>query len=140
MLRGFILQTTVGQILCEQEVTKFGMEQIFHICLSQHGSGQGLRNSLSKATNVTFFNRKECCQRFNIDDSDDNIGIIEHIIKKVPPSTAVFFDEVPLASRILGSKTSYDWSSLENKRPDEVTVVLSLQPLLLSATPKDEAP
>ena len=85
--------------------------------------------------NVTFLNRTECCKRFNVEDGDDNIKIMEHIIREVPPHTALLFDEVPLTS----NKASYDWSSLENKKPEEVSVVVSLQPLLLDATRKTRA-
>ena len=132
-------QTTVGQILCRQELIKFGRKQIFYICFSQHGDGQGLREWVEKTNFGTFLNRKECCERFNTSDSDDNIKMMENIVEKVPPHTAILFDEVPLASRILDNKTSYDWSSLDNKRPDEVTVVVSLQPLLLAATPRTKS-
>ena len=131
-----MFQTTVGQILCERELTKFGKSQIFYICFSQLSSGEGLREWLGKTDRVTFLNRQECSERFNIEDGDDNIRIIEKTIEQVPADTALFFDEVPLASRIVGSKTSYDWSSLENRRPEEVTVVVSLQPLLLTPTIK----
>ena len=85
---------------------------------------------------MTFLNRTECCERFNVEDGDDNIKIMEHIIKEVPPQTVLFFDEVPLASMLESNKASYDWSSLENARPEEVSVVVSLQPLLLDATRK----
>ena len=128
-----MFQTTVGQILCKQELIKFGKEQMFFICFSQNSSGQGLRDWVEENDNVTFLNRTECCERFNIQDEGDNIKLMEQIIEEVPPQTVLFFDEVPLASKI-ERKASYDWSSLENRRPEEVSVVVSLQPLLLDAT------
>ena len=131
-----MFQTTVGRILCGRELTKFGKRQIFYICFSQLGSGKGLREWVENTDHITFLNRQECCDTFQIEDCDDNIAVIENTIEAVPADTALLFDEVPLASRIVGSKTSYDWSSLENRRPEEVTVVVSLQPLVLTATPK----
>ena len=88
---------------------------------------------------MTFLNRKECCERFNVEDGDDNIKIMEHIINEVPPNTALLFDEVPLTSKVENQTTSYDWSSLENKRSEEVSVVVSLQPLLLEAKTKTKS-
>ena len=104
---------------------------MFYICFSKNSSGQGLRNWLGEMDHVTFLNRTECCERFNVEDGDDNIKIMEHIIREVPSHTALLFDEVPLTSKLESNKASYDWSSLENKRPEEVSVVVSLQPSVL---------
>ena len=95
---------------------------MFYICFSKNSSGQGLRDWLGAKDRLTFLNRTECCERFNVEDGDDNIKIIEHIISKVPSHTVLLFDEVPLKS----NRTSFDWSSLENKRPEDLTVVVSL--------------
>ena len=113
---------------------KFGKEQLFYICFSKNSSGQGLRDWLGEMDHVTFLNRTECCERFNVRDGDDNIKMMEDIIREVQPHTVLFFDEVPLASKLESNEISYNWSSLENKRPEEVSVVVSLQPLLLAAT------
>ena len=112
---------------------------MFYICFSKTSQGQGLRDWIGKEDHVTFLNRAECCQRFNIEDGDDNIKVIQHIIAEVPPSSVVFFDEVPLTSNFERKKASYDWSQLENRRRDEVTVVVCLQPLLIAATLKTTA-
>ena len=101
--------------MCNQELVKFGKERIFYICFSKNSSGQGLRHWLGKKDHVTFLNRTECCERFNVEDGDDNIKIIEHIINEVPPNTVLLFDEVPLTSKQEKNKASYDWSSLENR-------------------------
>ena len=120
-------------------MAKSGKEQMFYICFSKTSQGQGLRNSIRKEDHVTFLNRAECCQKFNIKDGDDNIKVMQQIIAEVPPSSVVLFDEVPLPSRFEKQKASYDWSLLENKRPEEVSVVVCLQPLLIAATLKTKA-
>ena len=128
------LQTTVGLAVCKQELLKYGREQMFYICFSKTSQGQGLRDSIGKEDHVTFLNRAECCQKFNIEDGDDNIKVMQHIIAEVPPNSVVLFDEVPLASKFEKQKASYDWSLLENKRPEEVTAVVCLQPILIAPT------
>ena len=121
-------------------MVKFGKTQKFYVCLSKNSNGRGLREMTEKEENVTFLNRAECCKQFGIVDSDDNIKIIEEVISKVPAHSVVLFDEVPLFSRIDGV-ASYDWSSLENKRPEEVTAVVCLQPIRIAPTfrPKTHA-
>ena len=112
---------------------------MFYICFSKTSQGQGLRDSIGKEDHVTFLNRAECCQKFNIEDDDDNIKVMQQIIAKVPPSSVVLFDEVPLTSKFEKQKASYDWSLLENKRSEQVSVVVCLQPLLIAATLKTKA-
>ena len=129
----FYFQTTVANIICNQEMVKFGKTQKFYICLSKNSNGQGLREWAEKEEHVTFLNRTECCDRFNIVDSDNNITIMEEVIAKVPAHSVVVFDEVPLFSRI-DRIASYDWSLLENKRPQEVTAVVCLQPIRIAPT------
>ena len=115
-------------------MVKFGKKQKFYICLSKNSNGQGLRECTEKEDNVTFLNRTECCERFNLVDSDDNIEIIQKIISEVPAHSVIVFDEVPLSSKVKKRKASYDWSQLENKRPEEVTAVVCLQPILIAPT------
>ena len=114
-------------------MVKFGKVQKFSICLSKNSNGEGLRKLAEKEESVTFLNRTECCEQFNIADDDDNIKIIEEVIAKVPAHSVVLFDEVPLFSNI-GKVACYDWSLLENKRPEEVTAVVCLQPIRIAAT------
>ena len=121
-------------------MVRFGKTRKFSVCLSKNSNGQGLRKSAEEEENVTFLNRSECCEQFDIVDGDDNVTIIEEVIAKVPAHSVVIFDEVPLFSRIDGV-ASYDWSSLENKRPGEVTAVVCLQPIRIAPTfrPKTHA-
>ena len=128
------MQTTVADAISNQELAKFGKTQKFYVCLSKNSSGQGLRECAEKEENVTFFNRTECCERFNVVDSDDNIEIIQQIISKVPAHSVIVFDEVPLTSKVEKRKASYDWSLLKNERPEEVTAVVCLQPIKIAAT------
>ena len=114
-------------------MVKFGKVQKFSICLSKNSNGEGLRKLAEKEESVTFLNRTECCEQFNIADDDDNIKIIEEVIAKVPAHSVVLFDEVPLFSNI-GKVACYDWSLLENKWPEEVTAVVCLQPIRIAAT------
>ena len=148
-------QTTVARVICESERERFGKEHTFHICLSQKSTGKGLRElAESDDASVSFFNRAECCQRFNITDDKDNIKIIEKVISEVPAQSVVLFDEVPLSCKNLMTESfstsgrnlrrgpsfqqeSYDWSTLKNKRPDEVTAVVCLQPIRLDVTFKN---
>ena len=117
-------------------MVKFGKKQKFYISLSKNSNGQGLREVAEKGDNVTFLNRTKCCERFDIVDNDDNIEIIQEIISKVPPHSVIVFDEVPLASKVDLSKRmfSYDWSLLENRRSEEVTAVVCLQPIRIAPT------
>ena len=117
-------------------MVRYGKTKKFSVCLSKNSNGQGLRKSAEEEENVTFLNRSECCEQFQIIDGDDNVTIIE----EVPAHSVVVFDEVPLFSRIDGV-ASYDWSSLENKRPEEVTAVVCLQPIRIAPTfrPKTHA-
>ena len=87
----FSLQTTVGYAVCKQELLKYGREQMFYICFSKTSQGQGLRDSIGKEDHVTFLNRAECCQKFNIEDDDDNIKVMQQIIAEVPPSSILNF-------------------------------------------------
>ena len=66
-----IFQTTVGRVLCEQELVKFGKEQMFYICFSKNSSGLGLKHWVGEKDRVTFLNRSEACERFNVEDGDD---------------------------------------------------------------------
>lgn len=127
-------QTTVASVISHQEMVKFGKKQKFYVCLSKNSNGEGLRQLAVKEANVTFLNRTECCERFNIVDTDDNIKIIQKIISEVPAHSVIVFDEVPLASKVERKIASYDWSSLENKRPEEVTAVVCLQPIRIAPT------
>ena len=113
---------------------KNGKEHKFFICLSKNSNGQGLKDLVVNEENVAFLNRSECCERFNIQDSDDNIKIIEEIISEVPLNSVVLIDEVPLSSKSEDGRPSYDWSSLKNNRPGEVTAVVCLQPVHLDVT------
>ena len=124
-------------------MVKFGKKLKFYICLSKNSDGQGLREWAEKEDNVTFLNRTECCERFNLVDSDDNIEIIQKIISAIPAHSVIVFDEVPLTSKVEKSirsskvqkkTTSYDWSLLENTRPLEVTAVVCLQPIRIAPT------
>ena len=115
-------------------MVKFGKLQKFYVCLSKNSNGQGLRECAEKEDNVTFLNRNECCERFNLVDSDNNIEFIQNIISKVPPHSVIVFDEVPLTSKVERKMASYDWCSLENKRPEEVTAVVCLQPIRIAPT------
>ena len=126
-------QTTVANLICNREMEKFGKTQKFFVCLSKNSNGQGLRKCVEKEEPVIFLNRTECCERFNIVDCDDNIKVMEEVIAKVAAHSLVVFDEVPLFSRI-DRVASYDWSSLENKRPEEVTAVVCLQPIRIAPT------
>ena len=107
---------------------------MFSLCLSKTSTGQGLREVEEKRENVTFLNRSECCDRFAIPDSDDNVKIIEEITSKVPTNSVLLFDEVPLFCKREEGRPSYNWSSLTNLRPEEVTVVVCLQPIRLDVT------
>ena len=121
-------------------MVRYGKTQKFYICLSKNSNGQGLRKCAEEEENVTFLNRSECCEQFQIVDGDDNVTIIEEVIAKVPAHSVVVFDEVPLFSRIDGV-ASYNWSSLENRRSEEVTAVVCLQPIRIAPTfrPKTHA-
>ena len=130
----YYFQTTVADIIGNQEMVKFGKRQKFFICLSKNSNGQGLRESVETAENVTFLNRTECCERVNVVDSDDNIEIIENMISEVPVHSVIIFDEVPLTSKLEKGKPSYDWSLLKNCRPEEVTAVVCLQPIRIAPT------
>ena len=94
-------------------------------------SGLGLREWAERSDGVTFLNRTECCQRFDIKDNNDNIKIIEKVISEVPAHSVVIFDEVPLSSKRTSKELSYNWSTLKNRRPEEVTAVVCLQPIRL---------
>ena len=59
--------------MARQEVAKYGKKTVFYICFSKNSNGQGLRDEMVKEDNVTFLNRTECCERFDIVDGDDNI-------------------------------------------------------------------
>ena len=107
---------------------------MFYICLSRNSNGQGLRDWFGQEEQITFLNRKDCCARFNFQDSDDNIKTIEAIISKAPTHSVLLFDEVPLSSKIEQGRPSYDWSTLRNRRPNEVTAVVCLQPIRLAVT------
>ena len=115
-------------------MVKFGKTQRIYICLSKNSNGQGLREWVEKEDNVTFLNRTECCEKFNLRDSDNNIEMIQKIISEVPAFSVIIFDEVPLTSKVEKRKASYDWSSLKNKRPEEVTAVVCLQPIRIAPT------
>ena len=82
-------QTTVANVISHHELVKFGKKQKFYVCLSKNSNGQGLREWVGKEDNVTFLNRTECCERFNLVDSDNNIEIIEKIISEVPADSVI---------------------------------------------------
>ena len=81
---------------------------------------------------IKTFSRDECCAHFQVEDGDDrdNIEVLCDIIRKVPENSVIFFDETHIESR----KNSYDWRSLQNERNNEVSVIISMQPLLYEPT------
>ena len=46
---------------------------------------------MRKEEQITFLNRKECCEIFNIQDSDDNIKVIEQVISEAPKYSLMRF-------------------------------------------------
>ena len=137
----YLFQTTVARLIAKREMMKFGKERIFYICLSKNSNGLGLKKLFEKEDHVTFFNRKECCEKIGFDDNDNTIGIIDKIISHpfIPAHSVVIFDEVPLTSKIEKRRPCYDWSSLKNTRPGEVTAVVCLQPIRLAVTFESQA-
>ena len=87
-----------------------------------------------------MYSREECCKEFDVQDSDDNVKVLEDIIAKLPDSSVAMFDEVPLISNQKNKrKPSYDWSSLKNSRAPDVSIVICLQPLKIGSTLKHKA-
>ena len=125
-------QTTVGHLLCEQEVHKYNRKKVIHICLSKNGDGSELRQifkkNFSQFVDLESYSRTSCCEKFLVDDQDDNIELIKTVISKIPESSVVFFDEVPIYSKPKGKKVSYDWTDLHSWSRD-ISVIVSLQPI-----------
>ena len=120
-------------MISNNEVNRFGKVHKFYVCLSQSSNGRGLREWVMKEEEkVTFLNRSECSETFGITDTGDNIKMIETVISKVPTHSVIVFDEVPLSSRKENKSACYDWSLLHNKRPEEVTAVVCLQPIRIA--------
>ena len=88
-----------------------------------------------EAAYLQLFSRTEICERFNIDDGDDNLRIFQKILEKIPQNTCIFFDETPLA-QCEGSTPSFNWSDLKNTRPGEISVIIAMQPLRQKPTLK----
>ena len=70
-----------------------------------------------------------------MDDSADNISVIEQVVAAIPEDSVIVFDETPFSSKGTGRKRSFDWSSLRNQRK-RVTVIVSLQPVVVEETIK----
>ena len=80
---------------------------------------------------VETFSRQESLEKFGFENSSDNIAAIEGIIENLPADSVVVFDEVPLENKsvnqdgkVVRQKASHDWSSLRNRRPTEVLVIV----------------
>ena len=94
--------------------------------------------SMGENTELEVLSRREICQKFQVEDGEDNIKVINDIIKNLPKQeTIIYFDETPLAS-IEGNRPSYDWTGLKLERSD-VSIIISLQPIRQHTTLKSKA-
>ena len=79
----------------------------------------------SETAKLHTFTRDECLKYFKVQDNDDDIVVINHIIGKLPSNSALFLDETSLAR----PNNSFDWSSLDNPKPCTL-VLISFQPVM----------
>ena len=131
-------QTSVSLALCHEETRRYGKKNVIYICFSKNSQGRELKLNFKKELqvgeeiSVETFSRQESLEKFGFENSSDNIAAIEGIIENLPADSVVVFDEVPLESRsvnqdgikVVRQKASHDWSSLRNRRPTEVLVIV----------------
>ena len=130
-----ILQTTVGRIMCED--SKYS--DVFFVVFNKFSNKSKLQDEFrkhfrNKSTNLHTFTREECLQHFKVDDDEDDVLVMNAMIKKLPSKSALFLDETSLAR----PNNSFDWSSLENPDHDKLLLV-SFQPVL-DTTKKSNRP
>ena len=132
-------KSTVGRLMCEEEVAKNGRKKVIYVCFSNNSNGEELKGQFqadfrnSSNAEVKLYSRAECCTNYNVIDSDDNVAVIEQIVLALDEDSVIMFDEAPMSSKGKGKRRSFDWTELKNNRQD-VTVIVSLQPVVQEET------
>ena len=132
-------KSTVGRLICEEEVARNGRKKVIYVCFSNNSDGEELRGQFKAEfrnfsnVEVRLYSRAECCEEFGVNDSDDNLSVIKEIVSTVSEDSVIMFDEVPLSSKGSGKRRRFDWTELKNIRQD-VTAIVSLQPVIQEET------
>ena len=124
-----ILQTTVGKVLCEDTKYKETIYVFFNRLSHEAKITSDFKDqfqSKNSENKLKSFTRQECLKHFEIEENEDDVVVIQNILKspKLNQGTVIFFDETSIER----PNKSYDWSMLQNPRP-EVTAIVSFQPL-----------
>ena len=107
--------------------------------MSRSSNGADLKKMFSKEFSeehqdkLTVFNRAEICEHFGVQDTDDRAGVdlVHDLIEKLPSNSVLFLDECPIKN---SKKNPTDWTGLANTREDELSLIVSFQPLDYSPT------
>ena len=127
-----LFQTTLGRLMVEIELATHGRSTAIYACMSKSSSGEYLKEMVSKEfsdehqAKLSLFNREEVCAHFGIEDSQDPVPLVLNIVDKLPSNSVIFFDEFPMKNT---GKNPEDWSQLKNVRENDVSVIISFQPL-----------
>ena len=124
----------MGRLKVEQELRIYGRCQAFFACMSLSCNGADLKQFFLKEFSeelrgkLQVFNRKEICEYCGVEDSEDSTGIqlVHKLVDKLPSNSVMFLDECPIKN---SKKDSTDWTGLINPREDEISLIMSFQPI-----------
>ena len=74
-------------------------------------------------------------KRFGVEDGEDNIKVMHDIIIKLPEGSVILLDEHPVAAN---GRRPEDWTELTNSIPDDITLIISVQPVWYKPTLKSK--
>lgn len=126
-------KTFLGRLLAEREVEQYGRKRVLFVCFSQSSNGSALRAQFKadfrqkENTELELYSRSEICNKYNIPDGNDNIRIIAEIGENIPSNSVLILDESPLCNEL--DPPSFDWSKLKNPRPEDIAIIICMQPL-----------
>ena len=127
-----IFQTTVGRLITENELSTQGRSKAFYASMSRTSKADGLKKMFSQEfaeehrAKLKVFDRRQICSHLQVEDGGDSIQLVHDMIEKLPSNSVLFLDEHPIKTK---EEEPEDWSGLRNTRGDEITLIVSFQPL-----------
>jgi hypothetical protein len=139
VLQIYIAQTVLGRLICQKEAILNNRKKVIYVVFSKNSHGLELQQRFKSEfrnendINIQTYSRQECCEKYHVEDSDDNIFVIENIVKQVEEDTIIMFDECPMERKMKLWGNDYDWKDLRNTGKN-VTLVVCLQPIMMEPT------
>ena len=119
--------------MCEKK----DFTRVFFVIFNKNSNASKLKEQFEQSfekknaeVKLFTFTREECLKYFDVDETEDDIEVIESIMtskvmRNYSGRTALFLDETSLSR----SNNNFDWSKLENSDLD-ICLIISFQPMV----------